>query len=258
MHDNEPTTTRPATSLSTRTATSPVSATDLAGYRTDGFLVIRGMLDAAEVADIKARFDELAQAGDAIPGHWEPRGGDDPLDRFPRVMHPHRFDPKSRDLLIDPRFREVLRQLLDDDPLAVQTMFYFKPPGSRGQAFHQDNYYLRVQPFNCIAAWIAIDPSTPGPPPHAGRPTPPKPTEGGTKPRGGTSPGGGGETGGPFKEGGPREGRTKQSRGEKGGGGAGGKKKTGETKAPEPLGDREAPGLVERQLGREARSRRGW
>lgn len=149
------------TSAGTSASTATVSATDLVGYRTDGYLVIRGMLDAAEVADIKARFDELAQDGDVIPGHWEPRGGDDPLDRFPRVMHPHRFDPKSRDLLIDPRFRDVLRQLLDDDPLAVQTMFYFKPPGSRGQAFHQDNYYLRVQPFNCIAAWIAIDPSTP-------------------------------------------------------------------------------------------------
>jgi ectoine hydroxylase-related dioxygenase (phytanoyl-CoA dioxygenase family) len=36
-------------------------------------------------------------------------------------------------------------------------MFYFKPPGGRGQALHQDNFYLRVKPGTCIAAWTAVD-----------------------------------------------------------------------------------------------------
>ena len=40
-------------------------------------------------------------------------------------------------------------------------MFYFKPPGARGQALHQDNFYLQVEPGTCIAAWTAVDPSTP-------------------------------------------------------------------------------------------------
>jgi phytanoyl-CoA hydroxylase len=39
----------------------------------------------------------------------------------------------------------------------VQTMLYFKPPLARGQALHQDQYYLRVQPGTCIAAWMALD-----------------------------------------------------------------------------------------------------
>ena len=40
-------------------------------------------------------------------------------------------------------------------------MFYFKPPGARGQAFHQDNYYLRIKPDTCIAAWLAVDRASP-------------------------------------------------------------------------------------------------
>jgi ectoine hydroxylase-related dioxygenase (phytanoyl-CoA dioxygenase family) len=36
-------------------------------------------------------------------------------------------------------------------------MYYFKPPGARGQALHQDNFYLMVRPGTCIAAWTAID-----------------------------------------------------------------------------------------------------
>ena len=37
-------------------------------------------------------------------------------------------------------------------------MYYYKPPGSRGQALHQDNFYLKVEPGTCLAAWTAIDP----------------------------------------------------------------------------------------------------
>ena len=40
----------------------------------------------------------------------------------------------------------------------MQTMLYFKPPGARGQALHQDNFYLRAQPGTCMAAWLALDP----------------------------------------------------------------------------------------------------
>lgn len=137
-----------------------VSDDELTEYHRDGYYIARGLLSADEVAQVKARFEKLAADG-PVPGHWEPWGGDDPLARFPRVMHPHRFDDASRALMIDPRMRAVLTRLLDDEPLGVQTMYYFKPPGSRGQAFHQDNYYLKVKPFNCIAAWIAIDRSTP-------------------------------------------------------------------------------------------------
>ena len=39
--------------------------------------------------------------------------------------------------------------------MICQTMIYFKPPGARGQALHQDNQYLRKYPI--VAAWVALD-----------------------------------------------------------------------------------------------------
>lgn len=136
--------------------------TALDAWQRDGYHVARSLFSSTEVSAVRDRFDALAAAGAPIPGHWEPRAsGTDVLDRYPRVMHPHAFDPASRDLLIDPRLRAVLTTLLGEEPVACQTMYYFKPPGARGQAFHQDNYYLRVQPDTCVAAWIAIDRSHP-------------------------------------------------------------------------------------------------
>jgi hypothetical protein len=64
----------------------------------------------------------------------------------------HRWDITSLRWLLDPRLGDCLTTLLGVEPYAVQTMLYFKPPGSRGQALHQDNFYLRVQPGTCLNA----------------------------------------------------------------------------------------------------------
>jgi ectoine hydroxylase-related dioxygenase (phytanoyl-CoA dioxygenase family) len=74
------------------------------------------------------------------------------------MIHMHRWDELSLRFLIDERIRSALSQLTGaGDPYAVQTMLYFKPAGARGQALHQDNFYLRAQPSTCVAAWLALD-----------------------------------------------------------------------------------------------------
>jgi hypothetical protein len=35
---------------------------------------------------------------------------------------------------------------------AAQSMYYYKPPGAKGQGMHQDNFYLLASPATCIAA----------------------------------------------------------------------------------------------------------
>lgn len=145
---------------------TPVPAIDLAALKAHftglGFCVARALLSAAEVEEIRTLFSRMH--ADGVPGHYEPgtvRDGvvdpGDPLYRFPRVMHPHRFDARARHYLLHPRVRAVLGALFGEEPLAAQSMFYFKPPGSRGQALHQDQFYLLVEPGTCCAAWIAID-----------------------------------------------------------------------------------------------------
>ncbi len=143
-------------------AGSGLNASDLAAWEADGFHVARGLFDADEVAAVRQRFDELGATGTPIEGHWAPDPSvDDVLARYPRVMHPHELNQANMDLFLEPRVHTILRTLMGQDVLGCQTMFYFKPPTARGQAFHQDNYYLMVQPYTCIAAWLAVDRSFP-------------------------------------------------------------------------------------------------
>lgn len=130
-------------------------------YQADGYLIVRGMFNLAEVARLRRRYEDIT-AGPDIKGHWEPqRGHADPLKQFPRIVHPHRFDALSKQYLLHRGVQNVLRALFDDEPIAVQSMYYFKPPGAKGQALHQDDFYLSTRPSPCIAAWTAIDPSHP-------------------------------------------------------------------------------------------------
>ena len=153
---------RPCQSNRAMTAAVSVSAQELAQWRTDGFLVLRGLWSRDEIDACAERFAAITADGQPIPDHWDPDpDSDDPLLRCPRIMHPHRFDDLALRMLLDPRIEAVLAALMDEEPIAAQSMFYFKPPGSKGQALHQDNYYLRVRPDTCIAAWTAVDRSVP-------------------------------------------------------------------------------------------------
>ncbi|MEU6348585.1 phytanoyl-CoA dioxygenase family protein [Streptomyces sp. NPDC047072] len=125
-------------------------------FQEDGFTVVRGLFSSDEIDRLCAEFAAL-HAGGPVPGHFEPGESADPLRRYPRVMHPHEISDLSRRLLLDPRLGDVLERLLGEEVLAAQSMFYFKPPGARGQALHQDNFYLRVEPGTCVAAWVACD-----------------------------------------------------------------------------------------------------
>lgn len=127
-------------------------------FAQNGYVLVKGLFSPTEAEFYKEhytrmRLDENARLDRRIRNPTD----NDPLLQWPRLMMMHRHDETSFNWLIEPRINQCLTGLLGREPYAVQTMFYFKPPHARGQALHQDNYYLRVQPGTCIAAWMAVD-----------------------------------------------------------------------------------------------------
>jgi hypothetical protein len=124
----------------------------------NGYWIARRLFSQEEVDFYAEHFMRLRVQG-TYPGDTAgvDFGSSDPLKKFPRMIHMHRWDDASLRWLIDSRLNEQMTVLMGREPFAVQTMLYFKPPKARGQALHQDQYYLRVQPGTCIAAWMALD-----------------------------------------------------------------------------------------------------
>jgi hypothetical protein len=164
-------------SVSTNASAASLSASQLEQFQRDGYLSVPQLFAPPEIAEIRDTFmamasdgpvDGLSEGAQSEGGQSLNRGGaalyapGDPLSFYPRMMHPHTHPdkpvgPLSMKYMLHPRLEPILRQLLAEEPVAVQSMFYFKPPKSRGQALHQDNFFLRVKPGTCLAAWLAID-----------------------------------------------------------------------------------------------------
>ncbi|MEX2103819.1 MAG: phytanoyl-CoA dioxygenase family protein, partial [Bacilli bacterium] len=74
-----------------------------------------------------------------------------------RMFNPHQHDSFSLQMMKLPVVRGALAQLMDDEAVGVQSMYFFKEPGSPGQAAHQDFYYIKDDPMTMVAAWIAME-----------------------------------------------------------------------------------------------------
>lgn len=138
----------------------PILQTAREDFERQGFAVAEELFSREECTKLIEHFQKLHD--DGVPGHYEvdvspEEAAGDPLKAYPRMMNPHRFDALSRRYLVDPRVVAVLEAILGEEPIAAQTMVYFKSPGSRGQALHQDNFYLQVKPGTCVAAWTPLD-----------------------------------------------------------------------------------------------------
>ncbi|MBC8141632.1 MAG: phytanoyl-CoA dioxygenase family protein [Armatimonadetes bacterium] len=136
-----------------------------AEFAENGYAVVRGVFAANEVAEIRDTFMEQAKRG-PVDGLSESlhvaKDDNDPLKKYPRMMHPHLHTDKpvgavSLKYMLDERVYTLLSAIMQTEPAAAQSMFYFKPAGARGQELHQDNFYLRVAPDTCYAAWVAVD-----------------------------------------------------------------------------------------------------
>ena len=128
-------------------------------YAQNGYALVRGLIPAADVRELVAHYMQM-NAAERAKEVYDPdiiADAQDPLKRYPRILNLHRIDARSKNHLLDTRLRDVMVELLGIEPFAVSTMIYFKAAGARGQALHQDQYYLRVNPGTCCAAWVALD-----------------------------------------------------------------------------------------------------
>ena len=126
-----------------------------------GFIVVREVFSGEEMAQLGKTFlDKVEQDNTfaVIDHHISP---DDILGKYPRFVQPHRWPDtppgaSAKRLMLDTRLVDISSNLIGP-VLAAQSMFHFKPPTARGQAMHQDDFFLGTSPGPCLAAWVAVD-----------------------------------------------------------------------------------------------------
>ena len=151
----------------------PLSATQVASFQRDGFLVVEGVLSEDEVAALAARADLIA-AGEAdhIPDanvQLEPAflSGEREIEN--QVLSVRKLnniavhDPVMWEHATNPKIVDIIAALLDTDDLKMYgaQLFMKAPEVGRAKAWHQDSEAWRdILPMDLVSSWTAIDAAT--------------------------------------------------------------------------------------------------
>jgi hypothetical protein len=142
----------------------PGGDAELAAYRRDGFVVVRGLFDAAETARIRDWTDEV-QRWPELPGRWmvygEPSLTEPGRRLINRLENVYPYHAGFRALFDGHRLRGRAARLLEAPVVLFKDKINFKLPGGGGFAPHQDQQagwsaYARL----FVTALVAIDDAT--------------------------------------------------------------------------------------------------
>lgn len=137
-----------------------------------GYCVAESLLSSKELEALKADLLKLAR------GHYpceslQPIPDDvddkDAMERILCIHQPHFLSPVVRRFTTHAAIADILGRIVgahmrtgfwDGSVKCMQSMFFAKPPGKPGQAWHQDELYIPTRDRSLCGAWIAIDDAT--------------------------------------------------------------------------------------------------
>ena len=132
-----------------------------ARFQEDGFVVVKGFLNAGEVKRLEREIDRyIAKVLPSVPRiHVVYESGwSGPLKQFSRM---ELYDPYFRKALQRPATLDLLGACLGEPVEPITTEVFYKPARVGSPAlYHQENAYFNYRPPYGLVMWIALDETT--------------------------------------------------------------------------------------------------
>ncbi|MCC6731047.1 MAG: phytanoyl-CoA dioxygenase family protein [Chthonomonadales bacterium] len=140
---------------------------EIAAYRDDGFVVLHGFLEPAELEEWRAAVEEAvaARQGAGLPGgRWrrDEEHSDDYYERvFVQRVNLWMDSPRLRGLLLDERIGRLAADLAGVGGVRIwHDQALIKPPWANPTAWHLDAPYWSFSSRDAISLWLALDDAT--------------------------------------------------------------------------------------------------
>ncbi|MEW6749724.1 MAG: phytanoyl-CoA dioxygenase family protein [Candidatus Latescibacterota bacterium] len=137
-----------------------VAVSEYVEYQSRGYVVVKGLVPQDDVEVLTAHAMDLMEGRVCVAAVPPVTPQTSPAERqrqLSRIHMLHRVDGMCERFLLHARVLDVLEILVGPDVLALQTMLFFNAPGTGGQGWHQDAYYITTYPDTLIGAWLALD-----------------------------------------------------------------------------------------------------
>jgi phytanoyl-CoA hydroxylase len=125
----------------------------------DGYVVLRGFLSPAEVADIRAHVERyVREIGPRLPPGEVMYEDKDRPDTLKRLAHVEQHDTWFREFLHAGKSTALAELLLGEPVVGKQLAWFNKTPGDSAiTPAHQDGYYFMLEPQEALTMWLALD-----------------------------------------------------------------------------------------------------
>jgi ectoine hydroxylase-related dioxygenase (phytanoyl-CoA dioxygenase family) len=132
-------------------------------FLTQGYLVIKELFSALELAEVSREADQLLKRDDLIDTEnlrcrWQGdvQTGECLFDAFDPIID---LSASCAHLARHPRLLEALSDLYEDEPCLFKDKLIFRPPGAGGYGLHQDYIAWPDFPRSFLTAAVALDPA---------------------------------------------------------------------------------------------------
>ena len=134
----------------------PLTPQQVAQYNDVGYVVEPGLFEVDTARLMMEHYMRMRVEGPKPGDHAGLKEHpEDSNHQYPRMINMQNWDEQTEQWSRSASMLESVAQLIEDEPVLEQTMLYFKPPGGYGQALHQDQQYIPIEPL--IGVWVSLD-----------------------------------------------------------------------------------------------------
>lgn len=133
----------------------PLGAEQIADYRRDGHILLRGVASPAEITVFRPVIEEAADRYNTETRAMEER--DTYAKAFLQIMNLWARDEAVKRFTLAQRFGKIAADLMGVDGVRIyHDQALFKEPGGGPTPWHQDQYYWPLDTDNTITMWMPL------------------------------------------------------------------------------------------------------
>uniref|UniRef100_A0A7S2HMX0 Phytanoyl-CoA dioxygenase n=1 Tax=Helicotheca tamesis TaxID=374047 RepID=A0A7S2HMX0_9STRA len=129
-------------------------------YKDQGYLIAPDVLESSEVDKLN---QEVIAIGTGKLGNFEGLADAENLSdeeiikKYAAIHFPHKISGLMKEYAGHQYISEILSGIVSPNVKCLQTMYFIKAPGKKGQAWHQDEYFIPTRDRSLTGAWMALD-----------------------------------------------------------------------------------------------------
>lgn len=133
----------------------PLTAEQIESYHHDGFILLRSVLSAAEIAAYRPALVEAVREN--AQRRQKPKKIDDYSDIFLQVTNLWQRSEAARRFVFARRFARIAAELMDVGGVRLyHDQALFKPPGGKRTPWHQDQVYWPLDTSKTVTMWMPL------------------------------------------------------------------------------------------------------